>query len=94
MKKGEKGVCLFCGAEFIAKNNNQKYCSLECQKKENNRRHCERFKKRSAEARAKAKETKKKTSIADVIRFCNAYEERTGRYLPYGKAVVMMESGI
>ena len=94
MKKGEKGVCLVCGSEFISKNNSQKYCSIACQQKENNRRACERFKKKAAEARAKAKVKKQKKSISDVIKFCNAYEERTGRYLPYGKAVVMMGSGI
>ena len=75
--------CEVCGSTFESSRKNAIYCSDKCR----NRRDANGRKR----DRKSEKSKKPKKSIADVIRFCIEYEKRTGRYLSYGKAEVMME---
>ena len=97
MKKWEVGPCEFCGKEFMATNSGMKYCCFSCRMESKKKKTLEHHKKeyKSLHSQKKPKKAvKPKWSIAEVIRFCNAYEERTGKYLPYGKAVAMMDGRI
>ena len=83
-----EGTCEFCGKAFMKRSNNAKYCP-DCR---NVGQHiCE--KRKSEKKKEDRKRRKGKKSIADVMKFCAEYEKRTGRYLSYGKAAVMMEQG-
>lgn len=80
-------TCKMCGNEFYSKHKFRSYCSDECrqegfvisQKDAWLNRRC---------AKRKAPPSK---SISDVIAFANEYKKTHGRYISYGKAVLLME---
>lgn len=47
---------------------------------------------RAAAAMDRIRSQRKGMSISQVIRWCQRYEERTGRYISYGKPVPLIEA--
>ena len=76
---------LHCFNVFIPKRKTQKYCCLKCGMEAHNAQ-------RKVRAQ-KQKETNQKQQKAwdDINAFMKRYTEETGRYISYGKAVMLME---
>ena len=92
MEEIKKMKCKYkeCQKEFIPKTYNQVYCCHECQLK-NKTNLYDIYKERSKKNKKCEKpNTNKSDSWEKVNNFIKEYQEKTGRYISYGKAVVKM----
>lgn len=80
-----------CRKIFTPRHFNQVYCCAECYEEATNERKREFRRKRRIEENEKKMRKKSSKAWDDINAFMENYTQETGKFITYGKAVLLME---